>query len=54
MNHEDGSPQFAGEACGEAYHSLDTSGGESNHHYITTRHGVPSGNEYQNRAIGPV
>jgi hypothetical protein len=43
MDHENGRREVAGEACGEAYHGLDASGGESDHHYITTRHGMPSG-----------
>jgi hypothetical protein len=39
MDYENGRREIAGKACGEAYHGLDASGGESNYYYITTRHG---------------
>ena len=38
MYHEDGRREIAREVRGKAHHSLDPSSGESNYHYVTTRH----------------
>jgi hypothetical protein len=38
MYYENGRREIAREVRGEAHHSLDASSGESNYHYVTTRH----------------
>jgi hypothetical protein len=49
MYHEDGRREIAREVRGKAHHSLDPSSGESNYHYVTTRHagGLPRNEFYK-------
>jgi hypothetical protein len=57
MYYENGRREITREVRGEAHHSLDASSGESNYHYVTTRHagGLPR-NEYlsEDCAVGLV
>jgi hypothetical protein len=54
MNHQDGSRQVAREGRGKPYHGLDPSGGESNYHYVTTRHAGAFRERYQDCTVGLV